>query len=115
MTRSKTTKAKTASEAKGEHLPAGFDRDADGRLRYLGVRFWTDCDPCEFRVVRVHDLGLPKGIRVVRVDDASLRVSTIRLSAFSASGAPRKTGFRPSTAEELRRIGLDPADAAVPT
>lgn len=100
MTESKTT-TETASEAKGEHLPAGFDRDADGRLRYLGVRFWTACDPC--------------GFRVVRVDDASLRTTNIRLSAFSALTAPRKTGFRPSTAEDLRRIGLDPADAAAPT
>ena len=113
MTGSKTTT--TASEAGGDNLPAGFDRDADGRLRFCGVRFWTACDPYGFRVVRVDDLDLPKGIRVMRVDDASLRVSTIRLSAFSASGAPRKTGFRPSTAEELRRIGLDPAEAAAPT
>lgn len=92
-------------------LPVGFDRDEEGRLRYLGVRYWTACDPYGFRVVRVDGVGRPEGIRVMRVDDASLRVTTIRLSAFSGSMAPRKTGFRPSTAAELRRIGLDPADA----
>lgn len=83
--------------------------DNNGLVRYLGYSFWTSADPREFRVVRINDYNNTR-FEVLRVDDGSLRRTRVKQSLFRADGKGR--GFRPATAAELHKIGLDEALAA---